>query len=120
MNNLQIKQGTNEAWFVYDGNKVLLGSHDRSLIEKVCTIIKRLLKVEKNTMTKKEILQNIADCFDKEKNNKARNSMGVSESNYNPFFLIGNCFTTEELSEMSELELNNLIKFADYVSDVFY
>ena len=46
MNNLQIRQGTNEAWFIYDGNKVLLGSHDRSLIEKVYTIIKRLLKVE--------------------------------------------------------------------------
>jgi hypothetical protein len=40
MNNLQIRQGTNEAWFIYDGNKVLLGSHDRSLIEKVYTIIK--------------------------------------------------------------------------------
>jgi len=39
MNNLQIRQGTNEAWFIYDGNKVLLGSHDRSLIEKVYTII---------------------------------------------------------------------------------
>ena len=46
MNNLQIRQGTNEAWFIYDGNKVLLGSHDRSLIEKVYTIIKRLLKAE--------------------------------------------------------------------------
>jgi hypothetical protein len=39
MNNLQIRQGTNGAWFIYDGNKVLLGSHDRSLIEKVYTII---------------------------------------------------------------------------------
>lgn len=48
MNNLQIRQGTNEAWFIYDGNKVLLGSHDRSLIEKVYTIIKRLLENEQD------------------------------------------------------------------------
>lgn len=72
------------------------------------------------TMTKKEILQKIADCFDKEKGNKARNSMGVSESFYNPYYLTGKCFSTEELSAMSELELNNLIKLADYASDAFY
>lgn len=71
-------------------------------------------------MTKEEILQKIADCFDKEKSNKARNSMGVSESFYNPYYLTGNCFTTEELVAMSETELNNLIKLADYASDAFY
>lgn len=71
-------------------------------------------------MTKEEILQKIADSFDKEKNNKARNSMGVSESFYNPYYLTGNCFTLEELSAMSEAELNNLIKLADYASDAFY
>ena len=72
------------------------------------------------TMTKEEILQKIADCFDKEKNNKARNSMGVSESFYNPYYLTGNCFTTEELEAMSETELNNLIKLSNYASDAFY
>lgn len=41
------------------------------------------------TMTKEEILQKIADCFDKEKSNKARNSMGVYESFYNPYYLTG-------------------------------
>ena len=71
-------------------------------------------------MTKEEILQKIAYCFDKEKSNKARNSMGVSESFYNPYYLTGKCFTTEELAAMSETELNNLIKLADYASDVFY
>jgi hypothetical protein len=71
-------------------------------------------------MTKEEILQNIADCFDKEKTNKVRNSMGVSESFYNPYYLTGKCFTTEELTEMSEAELNNLIKLANYASDAFY
>lgn len=71
-------------------------------------------------MTKEEILQKIADCFDKEKNNKARNSMGVSESFYNPYYLTGKCFTYEELAAMSGVELNNLIKLADYASDAFY
>ena len=71
-------------------------------------------------MTKEEILKNVADCLDKEKSNKARNLMGVSESNYNPYYLTGKCFTTEELSIMSEVELNNLIKLAEYASDVFY
>ena len=71
-------------------------------------------------MTKEKIIKNIADCFDKEKSNKARNSMGVSESFYNPYYLTGKCFTTEELVVMSEMELNNLIKLADYASDAFY
>ena len=73
-----------------------------------------------NKMTKQEILINITDCLDKEKLNAARNSMGVSESNYNPYFLTGKCFTTEELSVMSEIELNNIIKLAEYASDTFY
>lgn len=46
--------------------------------------------------------------------------MGVSESFYNPYYLTGKCFTNDELSAMSEAELNNLIKLADYASDAFY
>ena len=71
-------------------------------------------------MTKEEILQKITDCFDKEKTNKARNSMGNSENWYNSYYLVGKCFTTEELTEMSETELTNLIKLGDFASDVFY
>jgi hypothetical protein len=71
-------------------------------------------------MSKEEILKEINSCIDTEKTNKGRNSMGVSESNYNPYYLIGKCFTTEELSEMSEIELDNLIKLAEYASDAFY
>lgn len=73
-----------------------------------------------NKMTKEEILKNIADCFEKVKDNKARNSMGNSENWYNSCYLVGKCFTTEELTEMSETELNNLIKLGDFASDVFY
>jgi len=71
-------------------------------------------------MTKEEILQNIRNCFDKEKTNKSRNSMGVSESYYNCYYLTGKCFTIEELSEMSETELNNLITLAEYAGEAFY
>lgn len=58
-------------------------------------------------MEKKEILKMISDCFDREKTNKSRNSMGVSESYYNPYYLIGTCFTKEELNEMTEEQLKN-------------
>jgi hypothetical protein len=79
-------------------------------------------------MTKSEILEKIKGCFDVEKDRKARNSMGVSESFYNAYYLVGMCYTNDnkikvddsELANMSESELNNLIKLADYASDAFY
>lgn len=52
--------------------------------------------------------------------NKGRNSMGCSESFYNPLYMVGSCFTEGEMLLMSESELNNLIKLADFASDVFY
>lgn len=72
------------------------------------------------TISKEEILQKVNDCFDIEKTNKSRNSMGVSESFYNCYYLTGKCFTIDELSVMSETELNNLIRLADFAADVFY
>ena len=79
-------------------------------------------------MTKDEILKNIENCFETEKSNKARNSMGNSESLYNPYYLIGVCFTDDkkisvsesELNKMTETELNYLIKLAEYASEAFY
>ena len=79
-------------------------------------------------MTKSEILEKIEGCFDVEKDRKARNSMGVSESFYNAYYLVGMCFTDDkkikvadsELSKMTETELNNLIKLAEYAADAFY
>lgn len=79
-------------------------------------------------MTKEEILQNIRNCFDKEKTNKARNSMGVPESYYNAYYLVGMCFTDDkkqtvdesELSKLTETELNNLVKLAEYAGEAFY
>lgn len=71
-------------------------------------------------MGKEEILQEILNSFAEEADNKARNRMGVSESNYNPYCLTGTCFTTEELSVMPEVELNNLIKLAIHATEAFY
>lgn len=72
-------------------------------------------------MEKADILNRIKACFDKEKDNKARNSMGVSESFYNPYYLIGRCFKDfAELEKMSETELKNLVRLADFASEVFY
>ena len=35
MKDLTIKQSTNTAWFIYQKNKVLVGGHDKSLIERI-------------------------------------------------------------------------------------
>jgi hypothetical protein len=48
------------------------------------------------------------------------NSMGVSESYYNSYYMIRECFTEAELEAMSLSELNNLLKLADFAGDVFY
>ena len=73
-------------------------------------------------MEKNEILDKIKSFFDKEKDNKKRNSMGCFEKFYNTYYLIGKCFENDftELEKMNEKELNNLVKLADFVSDVFY
>ena len=58
--------------------------------------------------------------IDKCKPVKGKNSMGVSESNYNPFYLIGNCFKKKALENMELKELKNLYRLANYASEVFY
>lgn len=67
-------------------------------------------------MEKREILEKIKAVG----TIKGRNSMGVSESFYNPYYLTKECFEIEELEAMSEKELHNLIKLASYASEVFY
>lgn len=72
-------------------------------------------------MEKGDILDRIKGCFNKEADNKAINSMGVSESYYNPYYLIGKCFEDfTELEKMNENELNNLVRLADFASEEFY
>ena len=56
----------------------------------------------------------IAENFASEKINKARNSMGVFESDYNAYYLVGSCFTKDALAEMTESELANLVAMANF------
>ena len=70
------------------------------------------------TNMKKEILKKIKKSL--ENPAEGRNSMGCSESYYYPNYLIGSCFTEDELSEMDETALNDLLKLAEFASDVFY
>ncbi len=35
MDNLKIRSGATNAWYLYKNNKLLLGSHDKELLEKV-------------------------------------------------------------------------------------
>jgi hypothetical protein len=51
---------------------------------------------------------------------KGQNSMGVSESFYNPYYLIKRCFTEEEINNMSKAELQLVFRMADYATEVFY
>jgi len=49
-----------------------------------------------------------------------KNSMGVSENLYDPYYLIKMAFELEELEKMSDKELDNLLKLADYATEIFY
>ena len=46
--------------------------------------------------------------------------MGVSESWYNPLYLMKHCFEDEDLSQLSEEEVIRLYILADFATDVFY
>ena len=67
-------------------------------------------------MDKAEILNEITNVIETE----ARNLMGCSESWYNPYFALKETFPMEQLSEMSEAELNNLIKLAETIGEGLY
>jgi len=49
-----------------------------------------------------------------------KNSMGVSESYYNEYYMVRECFTEAELEAMTLSELNNILKLAGFAGDVFY
>ncbi len=66
--------------------------------------------------SKQKILQEIKDCTE----TKGRNSMGVSESFYNPFYLMSKCFKYRELEKLNREELNNLHKLAEFSGEAFY
>jgi len=49
-----------------------------------------------------------------------KNSIGVSESYYNAYYMVKKCFTEDKLATMSADELNNLLDLADFAGSVFY
>lgn len=69
---------------------------------------------------REEILEEIKKAVKIPDFSQGKNSMGTSESYYNPAYMVGKCFTEEDLQNMNEEMLNNLIKLADFASDVFY
>lgn len=72
-------------------------------------------------MEKEEILKRIKESLKTENEVNGRNSMGTSESFYNPYYLIGRCFEDfSELENMSKTTLNQLVRISDYATEVFY
>jgi len=70
---------------------------------------------------KEEILKKIKETISTESyRSNGANIMGVCENYYNPDYLIGKCFKEEELEKMDENELDNLLKLAEFASEVFY
>ena len=67
-------------------------------------------------MTKEEIINNIKNVG----TTTARNSMGCSENWYNVYYAIKMTFSIEEIENMSEKELNNLVKLGDSIADGLY
>ena len=57
-------------------------------------------------MKKNEILKEIEKALSNPA--EGRNSMGCSESYYNPFYMVGKCFTKEELGDMQEVGLQDI------------
>lgn len=71
-----------------------------------------------NKEMKNEILKKIKNSLQSEY--KGMNSMGCDERYYDKHYLVGECFTEQELSNMNLGELENLLKLASYASDIFY
>ena len=67
-------------------------------------------------MTKEEIINNIKNV----NTTTARNSMGCSENWYDTYYAIKMTFSMEEIENMSENELNNLVKLGDAISEGLY
>jgi len=66
--------------------------------------------------TKDEMLKKIHDSQPVQ----GKNSMGVSESYYNAYYMIGKRFTAGDLNEMTERELRLILLTANFAGEVFY
>ena len=68
-------------------------------------------------MTEKEKL---LEYIDKPVLTDARNSMGCSENWYNPYYAMKETFTKEEIKNMTDKEIDNLIKLAENIMEALY
>jgi hypothetical protein len=55
-----------------------------------------------------------------ENHTKNRNSMGCLEANYDVYYMIGRTFAEDELNNLTEHEIDLLLKLANYASEAFY
>jgi hypothetical protein len=68
-------------------------------------------------MTEKEKL---IDYINNPVTTTMRNSMGCSENWYNAYYAIKETFTIDEIQNMSEKEIENLVKLADAIGEALY
>ena len=68
-------------------------------------------------MTEKEKL---IDYINNPVTTTMRNSMGCSENWYNAYYAIKETFTIDEIKNMSEKEIENLVKLADNIGEALY
>ena len=69
-------------------------------------------------MTKEEIINNIKNTSTV--GTSTRNSMGCLENWYNAYFSIKMTFSMDEIENMSENELNNLVKLGNTIAEGLY
>lgn len=69
------------------------------------------------TMTEKEKLM---DYIKEPITTDARNRMGCSENWYNPYYAIKQTFSTEEMQNMTDKEVDNLVRLADEIGMNLY
>ena len=67
-------------------------------------------------MTAQELLKEINNL----KTTSAKNSMGCSENWYNPYYAISKTFSTKEIEEMTEREIDYLVRLGEELSEAFY
>ena len=64
--------------------------------------------------------QKLLEYMDNPVETKARNSMGCSENWYNPYYAIKETFSREKIENMSDEEIENLVKLADEIGLALY
>ena len=64
--------------------------------------------------------QKLLGYIDKPVETTSRNSMGCSENWYNSYYAMKETFTREEIENMTDSEIENLVKLADNIAEGLY